>query len=111
MNYTDPSRGPTGKGVAKYRCLKHTCQTCSSKPRCCLNMVFLSITRDIAKADQYLISMKLRKKVEMLFAQFKRIHGLNRLRLRGPSGANDELLLAATVQDLGKLSKVLSAPH
>ncbi len=25
-NYADPNRGPTGKGVAKSRALKHTCQ-------------------------------------------------------------------------------------
>jgi hypothetical protein len=40
--------------------------------------------------------MRLRKKVEMLFAHLKRILGLGRLRLRGPCGANDEFLLAAT---------------
>jgi len=31
----------------------------------------------------------------MLFAHLKRILRLNRLRLRGPSGAKDEFLLAA----------------
>jgi len=41
---------------------------------------------------------KLRKKVEMLFANLQRILGLVRLRLRGPCGANDEFLLAATAQ-------------
>jgi hypothetical protein len=30
-NYSDPNRGPAGKGVAKYRALKPTCQSCSSK--------------------------------------------------------------------------------
>ncbi|WP_413718958.1 hypothetical protein [Silicimonas sp. MF1-12-2] len=44
------------------------------------------------------ISMALRKKVEMPQAQPKRIPGLGRLRLRGPCGANDEFLLAATAQ-------------
>lgn len=47
----------------------------------------------------------------MLFAHLKRILGLNRLRLRGPSGANDEFLLAATAQNLRKLAKVLPAPQ
>jgi transposase len=86
-NYSDPSRGPTGKGVAKYRGLKNTCQACPSKQRCCPNMDFRFITReehedarqvarDIAKTPQYDISMKLRKKVEMLFAHLKRILGL-----------------------------------
>jgi IS5 family transposase len=45
-NYSDPNRGPTGKGVAKYRDLKLTCQACPSKPRCCPNMDFRSITRE-----------------------------------------------------------------
>src|ERR1700733_5847214 len=34
------------------------------------------------------------KEVEMLFAHLKRILRLDRLRLRGPSGAKDEFLLA-----------------
>lgn len=42
------------------------------------------VAREIAKTDQYMLSMKLRKKVEMLFAHLKRILGFNRLRLRGP---------------------------
>ncbi len=54
---------------------------------------------------------KLRKKVEMLFAHLKRILGLNRLRLRGPCGANDEFLLAATAQNLRKLAKILPPPQ
>ena len=54
--------------------------------------------------------MKLRKKVEMLFAHLKRILGLNRLRLRGPCGANDEFLLAATAQNLKRLAKLAVKP-
>jgi hypothetical protein len=64
-----------------------------------------------AKADQYAISMMLRKKVEMLFAHLKRILGLGRLRLPGPCGANDEFLLAATAQNLRKLAKIFPAPQ
>ena len=33
--YSDPNRGPSGKGVAKYQALKHTCQACPSKMKCC----------------------------------------------------------------------------
>ena len=121
-NYSDPNRGPTGKGVAKYQALKHTCQACPSKAKCCPNADARKIAReetedarqvarDIAKTRQYDISMKLRKKVEMLFAHLKRILGLGRLRLRGPCGANDEFLLAATAQNLRKLAKVLPAPQ
>lgn len=119
-NYSDPNRGPTGKGRAKYRALKLTCQVCPSKSKCCPNADSRSITReehedarqvarDIAKTKQYDISMKLRKKVEMLFAHLKRILRLGRLRLRGPCGANDEFLLAATAQNLRKLAKIVPA--
>ncbi|MEN8936091.1 MAG: transposase, partial [Planktotalea arctica] len=63
------------------------------------------VARDIAKTKQYVISMRLRKKVEMFFAPFRRIRGLGRLRLRGPCGANDEFHLAAPAQNLRKLAK------
>ena len=64
------------------------------------------MAKAIAKTDEYAISCKLRKKVEMLFAHLKRILGLRRLRLRGPYGARDEFLLAATAQNLRKLAKL-----
>jgi hypothetical protein len=121
-NYSDPNRGPSGKGVAKYQALKHTCQACPSKMKCCPKADARKITReehedarqvarDIAKTKQYAISMRLRKKVEMLFAHLKRILGLGRLRLRGPCGANDEFLLAATAQNLRELAKIFPAPQ
>ena len=68
--------------------------------------------RAIAKTEAYAVSRRERKKVEMLFAHLKRILRLDRLRLRGPSGAKDEFLLAATAQNLRKLAKLipLSAP-
>jgi hypothetical protein len=53
--------------------------------------------RAIAKTEAYAVSHRERKKVEMLFAHLKRILRLDRLPLRGPSGAKDEFLLAATV--------------
>jgi hypothetical protein len=53
-------------------------------------------------------SARERKKVEMLFAHLKRNLGLRRLRLRGLTGASDEFLLAATVQNLKKLVRLLA---
>ncbi|ABD56132.1 hypothetical protein Jann_3215 [Jannaschia sp. CCS1] len=135
-NYSDPNRGPTGKGVAKYQALKHTCQVCPSKMKCCPKADARKITREehedarqvarkIAETKQYVISMRLKKKVEMLFAHLKRILGLGRLRLRDPSrdhgyamtlpgtacSASDEFLLAATAQNLRKLAKTFPAPQ
>jgi hypothetical protein len=47
----------------------------------------------------------------VLFAHLKRILKLDRLRLRGPNGARDEFLLAATAQNLRKLAKLIPAPN
>jgi hypothetical protein len=66
------------------------------------------MARDIAKTEAYAASRRQRKKVEMLFAHLKRILKLGRLRLRGPCGARDEFLLAATAQNLRKLAKICS---
>ena len=66
--------------------------------------------RAIAKTEAYAVSCRERKKVEMLFAHLKRILRLGRLRLRGPSGAKDEFLLAATAQNLRKLAKLIPLP-
>ena len=101
-----------------YRASKHDCDACDLKPRCCPNtparIVPRSIheaardkARDIAKTDAYLTSRRERKKVEMLFAHLKRILRLGRLRLRGPCGARDEFLLAATAQNLRKMAKLI----
>jgi len=121
-NYSDPNRGPSGKGTMRYRALKLTCQDCPSKAKCCPDQSIrtinrepdedaLRVARDIAKTKQYVVSMRFRKKVEMLFAHLKRILGLGRLRLRGPNGASDEFLLAATAQNLRKLTRIFPAPQ
>ena len=68
------------------------------------------LARHIATTEAYAISRRQRKKVEMLFANLKRILPLDRLRLRGPTGARDEFLLAATAQNLRKLAKLIPAP-
>jgi hypothetical protein len=64
------------------------------------------VSRDIAKTEAYVTSRRERKKIEMLFAHLKRILRLDRLRLRGPFGAQDEFLLAATAQKPPKAGKV-----
>jgi hypothetical protein len=60
--------------------------------------------------ETYVTSRRKRKKIEMLFAHLMRILRLDRLRLRGPFAARDEVLLAATVQNLGKLAKLIPLP-
>ena len=70
------------------------------------------MARDLALTDAYATSRRERKKIEMLFAHLKRILKLDRLRLRGPNGARDEFLLAATAQNLRKVAKLIpTAPE
>ena len=57
------------------------------------------VARALAKTEAYEQSRRERKKVEMRFAHMKRIFKLDRLRLRGLSGAKDEVLLTATAQE------------
>jgi hypothetical protein len=94
---------------------------CALKPRCCpkhparkllrsIHEGARDMARDIAKTEEYAVSRRQRKKVEMLFAHLKRILGLGRLRLRGPNGARDEFHLAAAAQNLRKLAKLVPLP-
>jgi transposase len=101
-----------------YRSSQSDCATCPMKVRCCPNTPMRKIARsihesardvarDMAKTTVYKQSRKDRKKVEVLFAHLKRIMKLDRLRLRGLSGAHDEFLLAATAQNLRRMAKWL----
>jgi len=51
-----------------------------------------------------------RKQAEDYVFRLPRILKLDRLRLRGPNGAKDEFLLAATAQNLRKLAKLIPPP-
>lgn len=101
-----------------YRSSQSDCANCPMKARCCPNTPIRKIARSfheaarnvaraVAKTAAYRQSRKDRKKVEMLFAHLKRIMKLDRLRLRGLSGANDEFLLAAAAQNLRRMAKWL----
>jgi hypothetical protein len=81
-----------------YRATKADCDACALKPRCCPNTPMRKIVRSvhesardvarrIAATPAYRQSRSQRTKVEMLFAHLKRILKLDRLRLRGISGA------------------------
>jgi len=119
---------PTGKiltttgrvlsdNTLRYLASTRDCGPCPLKRRCCPNTPSRKIPRDInedardvARAvhgtPAFEQSRRDRKRVEMLFAHLKRILKLGRLRLRGPCGAQDEFLLAATAQNLRKLAKL-----
>ena len=103
--------GTTIKYIAK----RSDCGRCQLKPKCTtgrerrisrdVNQEARDHTRALMETDAYKHSRSQRKKIERLFGEAKHIHALVRLRLRGLSGANDEFLLTATVQNLKRLAK------
>lgn len=105
----------------RYRAKTGDCRSCPLKPRCCPKVSVRKIPRDInetardyvralANTPAFLRSRDERKKVEMAFAHMKRILKLDRLRLRGLTGARDEVLLTATAQNLRKLARYVTRP-
>jgi transposase len=116
--FTIPRSHVTKADTVIDRASQTDCVGCSMKDRCCPNTPFRKIARSIhegaremarsiAKTPEYSQSRRDRKKVEMLFAHLKRIMKLDRLRLCGLSGAQDEFLLAATAQNLRRMAKWL----
>jgi len=75
-----------------------------------VNEAARDVARALAKTEAFAQSRRDRKKVEMLFAHLKRILRLGRLRLRGPSGAQFEITLAAIAQNLRRLAKLVARP-
>jgi hypothetical protein len=116
--FKNPRMHVTKADTIKYCASQFDCSACPIKSRCCPNMQTRQIARSIherardvarriATTESYQQSRKERKKVEILFAHLKRILKLDKLRLRGFSGAQDEFLLAATAQNLRRMSKWL----
>ncbi len=103
--------GTTIKYIAK----RSDCATCPLKPKCTtgrerrlgrdVNQEARDYTRSLMETETYSQSVCDRKKIERLFGEAKRNLSMTRLRLRGLSGAKDEFLLIATVQNLKRLVK------
>ena len=104
-----------------YRASKFDCDMCRLKPRCCPNTPARKIprsiyenARDVARSfidtEAFEQSRRDRKRIEMRFAHLKRILRLDRLRLRGPRGAQDEFVLGAIAQNLKRLAKLVAQP-
>jgi transposase len=104
-----------------YRGSTMDCGTCQLKARCCPNTPARKIprslhegardlARSLAGSPAFEQSRRERKRIEMLFAHLKRILKMGRLRLRGPSGAQDEFTLAAIAQNLRRLAKLAAQP-
>ena len=98
----------------RYRASKFDCEVCPLKMQCCPNAPSREVPRDVheyardvtrrlMRTKAFLKSRNQRKRIEMRFAHLKVHHRFERMRLRGLSGARDEFVLAATVQNLKTL--------
>jgi transposase len=104
----------------RYWARRHDCESCALKHRCTtstrrkisrdVNEAARDRVRAIMETEAYDRSALRRKKIEILFGEAKRALGFTRLRLRGLSGASDEFLLTATVQNLKRLAKLAPIP-
>jgi hypothetical protein len=118
-----PASGTVHDGrTLLYRASKRDCDVCPIRAKCCTTADARKIPRDLhedardvarrkMKTKTFARSRDERKRVEMRFAHLKTHHGFERMRLRGLSGARDEFLLAAIVQNLKTLAlRILGPP-
>ncbi len=75
-----------------------------------MNQEARDYTQALMQSEAYGVSSTERKKIEALFGEVKHLLSLVRLRLRGLSGARDEFLLTATVQNLKRLAQHSTIP-
>jgi hypothetical protein len=104
----------------KYLAKRSDCAACPLKRHCTTGLE-RRLSRDVhqnardyaqglMQTEAYRVSRVARKKIETLFGEAKQTLSLARLRLRGLSGARDEFLLTATVQNLKRLAAHATRP-
>ena len=108
--------GTTIKYIAK----RSDCRQCPLKPQCTtgwerrvsrdVNQEARDYTQALMETDAYRQSNIDRKQIERLFGEAKSQLSMTRFRLRGLSGARDEFLLTATVQNLKRLVERVAIP-
>lgn len=108
------------KTTLKYIAKRSDCAACPLKPQCTtglerrlqrdVNQEARDYTQSLKETEPYWDSCVERKKIETLFGEAKQILSMVRLRLRGPTGARDEFLLTATVQNLKRLANHVARP-
>jgi hypothetical protein len=104
----------------KYLAKRSDCAECPLKSICTtgrerrvsldVNQEARDYTQTLMETDAYVSSSIQRKQIERLFGGGEQLHAMVRLRLRGLSGAKDEFLLTATVQNLKRLAIIVSLP-
>ncbi len=106
-----------GGTTLKYVARKSDCASCPLKPNCTrgserhvsrdVNEEARDYTRALMMTEEYRVSARQRKMIETGYGNLKGNLVLTRLRLRGRTGASDEYLLAATVQNFRRLIQAI----
>ena len=106
--------------MIKYIAKRSDCSQCPLKPKCTtgrerrvsrdVNQEARDDTQAVRETEAYRQSSIDRKQIERLFGEAKSHLSMTRLRLRRLTGARDEFLLTATVQNLKRLVVRLAIP-
>jgi hypothetical protein len=104
--------------VHMYKSTPKRCRECPQKPQCTRGKYKSLATHvceparqraeALAKTPEFAIAQRARRKVEALFAELKNQIGLHRLRLRRMKFVREQFYLAATAQNLKRLSRFLN---
>jgi hypothetical protein len=102
--------------IHMYRATAGDCLRCPIRPQCTrgpkrtLSVPFDEAVRQnviaLQHTEAFQNSRRLRKKVAILFAHMKQHFRFTRLKLRGLTGAAEEFLLVATIQNLRRLIRL-----
>jgi hypothetical protein len=105
----------------EYKANKPTCGACPLKPestRAACRVVHLHLDEkypdyadELRKTDEYRISQRCRKKIEMLFGEAKEFMALARARRRGHRNVLDQCLMTAAVQNMKRIVRHMEAPR
>lgn len=115
----DASGEARRSGTTAYRSRLSDCKGCPIKARCTTSStraISRSLHQDVRvkvqareATEAFAHSMRLRKRIERLFACVKHNDGFHRLRLRGLRGADEQFVLAATAQNLKRMTRLLAS--
>lgn len=99
---------------------KPVCGACPLKDQCTrapcrvvhrhFDKQYIDYADELRKTDQYRISQRCRKRIEMLFGEAKEFMGLDRARRRRHHNVLDQCLITATVQNMKRIISAMEAP-
>lgn len=101
-----------------YRARTKDCRVCSQKAACTRDRArsvsyhiyegSINTARELHRTQGYIISQKMRKRIEELFGEAKELMGFRRAKFRGAKFVREQALMTATAQNIKRMVKLLS---